>query len=52
MNENIKKYRGNITPEEIAEKSNKSVAAIKSAFHRCHKKFKLFYESIHKDKAY
>ena len=45
-------YTSGYSFEEIAEKSNKSVAAIKSAFHRCHKKFKLFYESIHKDKAY
>ena len=41
-------YTKGYTFEEIAEKANKSVGAIKSAFNRCHKKFQLFYESIHK----
>lgn len=45
-------YTRGYTFEQIAEKSNKSVSAIKSAFHRCHKKFKLFYESIHDDTSF
>ena len=43
-------YTRGYTFEQIAEKSKKSLPAIKSAFNRCHKKFKLFYENIQENK--
>ena len=33
---------------EIAEKANKSKSSIMSAFQRCHKKFNIFYDKIHR----
>ncbi len=42
-------YMKGYTFEEISEKSNKSLSAIKSAFNRCHKKFKLFYDKIQEE---
>ena len=48
LTEKGKKIIDNIV-EEISEKSNKSLSAIKSAFNRCHKKFKLFYDKIQEE---
>lgn len=42
-------YMKGYTFEEISKKSNKSLSAIKSAFNRCHKKFKLFYDKIQEE---
>lgn len=43
-------YTKGYTFEEISKKLDKSISGTKSAFNRCHKKFKLFYDKIQENK--